>query len=82
MLMNNNEYIEIIETIKEHINIYKDEIKLLYSLPEDTEEEKIIKNYKIQQMNNKLKKIPMIFRIIPRSWLDMINFTRTSRQAA
>ena len=50
-----NKNTKIIETIKEHINIYKDEIKLLYSLPEDTEEEKIIKNYKIQQMNNKLK---------------------------
>ncbi len=29
-----------------------------------------------------IKKIPMIFRIMPRSWLDMINSMRTSRQAA
>lgn len=29
-----------------------------------------------------IKKIPMIFRIMPRSWLDMINFMRTSMQAA
>ena len=36
----------------------------------------------IRSLYLKLKKIPMIFRIMPRSWLDMINSMRTSRQAA
>lgn len=43
---------EIIETVKEHIDIYKDEIENLYSLPENTEEERIIKDYKIQHIKN------------------------------
>lgn len=43
---------EIIKTVKEHINIYKDEIEKLYSLPENTEEEQIIKDYKIQHIKN------------------------------
>lgn len=43
---------EIRDTVQNYINICKVEIANLYTLPENTEEEKIIKNYKIQQIKN------------------------------
>lgn len=43
---------EIKKTVKNYINICKTEIANLRTLPENTEEEIIIKNYKIQQIKN------------------------------
>lgn len=43
---------EIIDTVKGHIDTYTDEIEKLYLLPEETEEERIIKDYKIQQISD------------------------------
>lgn len=47
-----NKNAEIIQIVEEHINSYTGEIEKLYSLPENTEEEQIVKNYKIHQIKN------------------------------